>query len=51
MDTGIVFALVIGVVFFGGIFWLVLYSRKQNQKHSMKTSIKLPESQSKNRAA
>lgn len=51
MDSGIVFALVAAVVFFGGIFWLVIHSRKQHQTHTMKTSIKPPESQSKDRAA
>ena len=52
MDSGIVFALVAAVVFLGGIFWLVVYSRKQSQKHTIQTSIKPPqESQSKNRAA
>lgn len=51
MDTGIVFALVVAVAFLGGIFWLVIYSRKQSQKHTIQTSIKPPESQSKNRAA
>ena len=51
MDTGIVFALVMAVLFLGGIFWLVVYSRKQSQKHTMETSIKPQESQSKNRAA
>jgi hypothetical protein len=51
MDTTIVFALVLAVLFLGGIFWLVVYSRKQSQKHTMRTSIKPPESQTKNRAA
>ena len=51
MDTGIVFALVVAAIFLGSIFWLVIYSRKQSQKHTMKTSIKPPESESKNRAA
>lgn len=51
MDSGVVFALIISVVFLGGIFWLVVYSRKQSQKHTTQTSIKPPESESKNRAA
>jgi uncharacterized membrane protein len=51
MDTGILFALVMAVIFLGGIFWLVVYSRKQSQRHTDRTSIKPPESQSKNRAA
>lgn len=51
MDTGIVFALVMAVIFLGGIFWLVVYTRKESRKHTMKTSIKPPESQTKNRAA
>jgi preprotein translocase subunit SecG len=51
MDTGIVFALVMAVLFIGGIFWLVIYSRKQGQKHTMQTSIKPQESQTKNRSA
>lgn len=51
MDTGIVFALVMAVVFLGAILWLVVYSRKQSQNHTIRTSIKPPESESKNRAA
>ena len=51
MDTTIVLALVLAIVFLGGIFWLVVYSRKQSQKHTKQTSIKPPESQSKRRAA
>jgi preprotein translocase subunit YajC len=51
MDTGILFALVIAVLFIGGIFWLVIYSRKQGQKHTMQTSIKPQESQTKNPTA
>ena len=51
MDNSIVLALVLTIVVLGGIFWLVVYSRKQSQKHTMRTSIKPPESQSKNRAA
>ena len=51
MDTGIVLALVLAVVFFGGIFWLVVHSRRQSQKHTMKTSINPQQSESKNRAA
>ena len=51
MDNTIIFTLVVAVIVLGGIFWLVVYSRKQSQKHTMKTSIKPPESKSKNRAA
>lgn len=50
MDIGIVFALIMAVLFLGGIFWLVVYSRKQGQRHTMQTSIKPPESETKNRA-
>lgn len=45
MDTTIVVALVLAVIVLGGIFWLVVYSRKQGQKHTKQTSIKPPESQ------
>lgn len=51
MDNSIILALVLTIVVLGGIFWLVVYSRKQSQKHTMRTSIKPPQSQSKNRAA
>jgi hypothetical protein len=51
MDTSIIFPLVVAVFVLAGIFWLVIYSRKQSQKHTVQTSIKPPESQSKNRAA
>lgn len=51
MDTGIVFALVLAVLFFGGILWLVIYSRKQGQKHTVKTSIRPRESPPKDKAA
>jgi uncharacterized membrane protein len=51
MDSGIVFALVMAVLFLGGIFWLVVYSRKQSQKHTAQTSIKPPVSEQKDRAA
>lgn len=51
MDTTIVFVLVVSVLVFGGLFWLVMYSRRQGQKHTMPTTIKPPQSQSKNRAA
>ena len=51
MDTSIMFPLIVAVLVLAGIFWLVIYSRKQSQKHTMKTSIKPPESQRKNRAA
>lgn len=47
MDITSVVALVVAAVVLGGIFWLAVYSRKQNQKHTKQTSIKPPESQSK----
>lgn len=47
MDITSVVALVVVAVVLGGIFWLAVYSRKQNQKHTKQTSIKPPESQSK----
>ena len=51
MDTGVVFALIMAVLFLGGISWLIVYSRKQSKKHTLQTSIKPRESQSKNHAA
>ena len=51
MDNTIALALVLAVVFLGGIFWLIVHSRKQSQKHTARTSIKPPESQSKRSAA
>ena len=51
MDNTVIFTLVVSVIVLGGIFWLVVYSRKQSQKHTMKTSIKPPESHSKDHAA
>ncbi|HEY7915232.1 MAG TPA: hypothetical protein VIG62_25205 [Blastocatellia bacterium] len=32
MDTGMVFALILTVLFLGGITWLVIHSRLQNKK-------------------
>lgn len=49
MDNSIVF-LVVAFLIIGGIFWFVMYTRKQGQKHTMQTSIKPPESQTKNSA-
>ena len=51
MDSGVIVALVLGVVFFGGIFWLVVRSRNQSAKHTVKTSIRPPETHHKDRAA
>lgn len=51
MDTTIVLTLVLAVVVLAGILWLVIYSRKQSQKHTMRASIKPQESRSKNPAA
>jgi hypothetical protein len=50
MDTGVVFALVMAVLFLGGIGWLVVYSRKQDKRHTMQTSIKPQNSETKNSA-
>jgi len=44
MDTNIVYFFVTVPLLLGGILWLVVYSRKQSQKHTMRTSIKPPES-------
>jgi preprotein translocase subunit SecG len=49
MDNAVIFSLVVAVIFLAGIFWLVVYSRKQSQKHSLQTSIKPPEPPSKKR--
>lgn len=51
MDSGIIFALVAAVLFLGGIVWLLVYSNKQSRRNTMKTSIKPPESQTKDKAA
>ena len=52
MDSGIIFALVLAMLFVGAIVSLIVYSNKQSKKHTTKTSIKPPqEPQSKNRAA
>jgi hypothetical protein len=51
MDSGIVFALVIAVLFLGGICWLVIYSRKQDRKPTIESNIKPPDSQTKNPSA
>ena len=42
METTIVVALVLAVVFLEGIFGLVAYSRKRSQKHTKQTSINGP---------
>ncbi|HET9785993.1 MAG TPA: hypothetical protein VFP47_02615 [Pyrinomonadaceae bacterium] len=34
MDITSVVALVVAAVVLGGIFWLAVYSRKENQKHT-----------------
>jgi len=49
MDPTMVLVLVLAVVFLGSILWLVVHSRKQSQKHPVKTSIKPPKSQHKDR--
>lgn len=49
MDTTTGLVLVLAVLFLGGIFWLVVHSRNQSQKHTTKTSIKPPESHRKDR--
>ncbi len=51
MDSGIIFALVLAVLFFGGVIWLVVHSRKEGQKHRLQTSINPKHSQTKDRAA
>lgn len=32
MDTGIIFALVLTVLFFGGLSWLVIHARKEAER-------------------
>ena len=32
MDTGLVFALTLSALFFGGIIWLTIYSRRQKRQ-------------------
>ena len=49
MDPTMVLVLVLAVVFLGGMLWLVVHSRKQNQKHTVKTSIKPTKSPHKDR--
>jgi hypothetical protein len=51
MDTGIVFAVVLAVLFFGGISWLIIYSRKEDQKDPIQTGNNSSETQPKSRAA
>jgi hypothetical protein len=52
MDTGIIFALVLGSIFIGAIAWLVIYSnRQQPERHVREISIKDTEPPSKKRAA
>ena len=52
MDTGIIFALVLAVLFIAAIVWLVIYSnRQQPQRNFQEISIKDPEPPSKKRAA
>jgi hypothetical protein len=52
MDTGIIFAVVLAVLFLGGIAWLVIYSnRRVPQKNLQQTSIKVPETKTPKRAA
>jgi len=46
MDISIIYILV-AVLVVGGIFWLVMSSRKQGQKHIMQTSIKPQETREK----
>lgn len=48
MDTGIIFALVLGTLFIGAIAWLVIYSnRQQPQRHVREISIEDTEPPSK----
>jgi hypothetical protein len=52
MDTGIIFALVLGTLFIGAIAWLVICSnRQQPQRHVREISIKDTEPPSKKRVA
>ena len=51
MDPTMVLVLVLAVVFLGSMLWLVVHSRKQSQKQTVKTSIKAPESPHKNRVS
>ena len=44
MDATMVLVLVLAIAFLGSMLWLVVHSRKQSQKHTVKTSIKPPES-------
>lgn len=49
MDPTMVLVLVLAVLFLGSMLWLAVRSRKQSQKHTVKKSIKPPESPHKNR--
>ena len=49
MDPTMILVLVLAVVFLGSMLWLVVQSRKQSQKHTVKASIKPPESPHKDR--
>lgn len=49
MDPTMVLVLVLAVAFLGSMLWLVVHSRKQSQKHTVKTSIKPTESPHKDR--
>jgi hypothetical protein len=51
MDSGIIFALVLAGLFLGGIVWLIVYANKQSRTHTIRTSIKPSESQTKDKAA
>lgn len=51
MDSGIVFAIVLAVFFFGGISWLIIHSRNEEQKLPLETGNKPAETHTKSRAA
>lgn len=51
MDSEIIFALVIAVLFLGGIIWLIVYARREENKRKKQADSKTPESQRKNIAA
>jgi hypothetical protein len=42
MDTGIVFALVLTVVFFGGLFWLGVHARNEAAREANRSDAQPP---------
>lgn len=52
MDSGIIFALVLAAMFFGGLTWLVIYSNRQPQQTDTNEASSKPSKElSKKRAA